>query len=115
MKKTTRYATLINAALTSFALACDRGNPPSAPAASPASAAAATQASAPHAGPVATPDLVAPPQQGPESQQVGEIYQLQAAFHRAKTTQDLDLTMSLWDPPRPRSPEPARRGLEAGA
>jgi ketosteroid isomerase-like protein len=33
---------------------------------------------------------------GPESQ-VGKIYQLQAAFHRAKTTQDLDLMMSLWD------------------
>jgi ketosteroid isomerase-like protein len=32
---------------------------------------------------------------GAESQ-VGEIYQLQAAFHRAKTTQDLDLMMSLW-------------------
>jgi ketosteroid isomerase-like protein len=32
----------------------------------------------------------------PESVQVGEIYQLQAAFHRAKTTQDLDLMMSLW-------------------
>ena len=32
---------------------------------------------------------------GPESQ-VGRIYQLQAAFHRAKTTQDLDLMMSLW-------------------
>jgi ketosteroid isomerase-like protein len=32
---------------------------------------------------------------GPESQ-VGEIYELQAAFHRAKTTQDLDLMMSLW-------------------
>jgi ketosteroid isomerase-like protein len=31
-----------------------------------------------------------------ESVQVGEIYQLQAAFHRAKTTQDLDLMMSLW-------------------
>jgi ketosteroid isomerase-like protein len=31
-----------------------------------------------------------------ESQQIGEIYQLQAAFHRAKTTQDLDLMMSLW-------------------
>jgi ketosteroid isomerase-like protein len=27
---------------------------------------------------------------------VAEIYQLQAAFHRAKTTQDLDLMMSLW-------------------
>jgi ketosteroid isomerase-like protein len=33
---------------------------------------------------------------GPESVQVAEIYQLQAAFHRAKTTQDLDLMMSLW-------------------
>jgi hypothetical protein len=29
---------------------------------------------------------------------VGEIYQLQSAFHRAKTTQDLDLMMSLWAP-----------------
>jgi SnoaL-like domain len=28
--------------------------------------------------------------------QVGEIYQLQAAFHRAKSAQDLDLMMSLW-------------------
>jgi hypothetical protein len=34
---------------------------------------------------------------GPESVQVAEIYELQAAFHRAKTTQDLDLMMSLWD------------------
>lgn len=33
----------------------------------------------------------------PESTQVGEIYELQAAFHRAKTTQDLELMMSLWD------------------
>jgi hypothetical protein len=33
----------------------------------------------------------------PESIQVGEIYQLQAAFHRAKTTQDIDLMMSLWE------------------
>lgn len=32
----------------------------------------------------------------PESVQVAEIYQLQAAFHRAKTNQDLDLMMSLW-------------------
>jgi len=28
---------------------------------------------------------------------VGEIYELQAAFHRAKTTQDIQLMMSLWD------------------
>ena len=35
---------------------------------------------------------------GPESVQVAEIYQLQAAFHRAKTNQDIDLMMSLWAP-----------------
>ena len=29
---------------------------------------------------------------------VGGIYQLQAAFHRAKTTQDIDLMMSIWHP-----------------
>ena len=28
----------------------------------------------------------------------GQIYRLQAAFHRAKSTQDIDLMMSLWDP-----------------
>lgn len=33
---------------------------------------------------------------GPESAQVGLIYELQAAFHRAKTFQDIDLMMSLW-------------------
>lgn len=33
---------------------------------------------------------------GPESTQVAEIYELQAAFHEAKTTQNLDLMMSLW-------------------
>jgi hypothetical protein len=27
---------------------------------------------------------------------VGDIYRLQAAFHRAKTTQDIELMMSLW-------------------
>ena len=31
-----------------------------------------------------------------ESAQSGDIYRLQAAFHRAKTTQDLNLMMSLW-------------------
>ena len=35
---------------------------------------------------------------GPESTQVAEIYQLQAAFHLAKSNQDIDLLMSLWDP-----------------
>jgi SnoaL-like domain len=34
----------------------------------------------------------------PASVQVAKIYRLQAAFHRAKTTQDLDLMMSLWAP-----------------
>lgn len=33
---------------------------------------------------------------GGESVQVAEIYQLQAAFHRAKTTADINLMMSLW-------------------
>lgn len=33
---------------------------------------------------------------GPESAQVGLIYELQAAFHRAKSTQDIDLMMALW-------------------
>jgi ketosteroid isomerase-like protein len=33
---------------------------------------------------------------GPASEQVAEIYRLQAAFHRAKTTQDINLMMSLW-------------------
>lgn len=34
----------------------------------------------------------------PDSTQVAKIYQLQAAFHRAKTTQDIDLMMTLWTP-----------------
>jgi ketosteroid isomerase-like protein len=42
---------------------------------------------------LALPDLA---RADDESPQIGEIYQLQAAFHRAKTTQDLDLMMSLW-------------------
>jgi hypothetical protein len=33
-----------------------------------------------------------------DSAAVGHIYRLQAAFHRAKTNQDIDLMMSLWDP-----------------
>ena len=35
---------------------------------------------------------------GPDSVEVSKIYQLQAAFHKAKSTQDIDLLMSLWDP-----------------
>ena len=34
---------------------------------------------------------------GPATADVGQIYQLQAAFHRAKTAQDIALMMSLWD------------------
>jgi len=34
---------------------------------------------------------------GPDSTQVAQIYQLQAAFHLAKRTQSIDLMMSLWD------------------
>ena len=29
---------------------------------------------------------------------LGDIYRLQAAFHRAKSTQDIDLMMALWHP-----------------
>jgi len=35
---------------------------------------------------------------GPESAHIGEIYGLQANYHQAKTTQDINLMMSLWDP-----------------
>jgi hypothetical protein len=34
----------------------------------------------------------------PESAHSGEIYQLQANYHRAKSTQDIGLMLSLWDP-----------------
>jgi hypothetical protein len=44
---------------------------------------------------VAPASLVAAQVEGPSSP-VGDIYQLQAAFHRAKTMQDIDLMMSLW-------------------
>jgi hypothetical protein len=35
---------------------------------------------------------------GPATADVAKIYQLQAAFHQAKTAQDIELMMSLWDP-----------------
>jgi hypothetical protein len=35
---------------------------------------------------------------GPATADVAQIYQLQAAFHRAKTAQDIELMMSLWAP-----------------
>jgi hypothetical protein len=58
---------------------------------------------------------------------VGQIYRLQAAFHRAETSQDIDLMMSLWDSRAtltvlddPKSPYagfdwPARSAVRAGA
>lgn len=44
---------------------------------------------------VAPASFVAAQVEGPASA-VGDIYQLQAAFRRAKTMQDIDLMMSLW-------------------
>lgn len=41
----------------------------------------------------AMPPQVTPP----DSTQTGLIYELQAAFHRAKTNQDIELMMSVWD------------------
>jgi len=35
---------------------------------------------------------------GPATPDISDIYQLQAAFHRAKTSQDIALMLSLWDP-----------------
>jgi hypothetical protein len=35
---------------------------------------------------------------GPATPDIGYIYQLQAAFHQAKTAADIKLMMSLWDP-----------------
>ena len=35
---------------------------------------------------------------GPATADVAQNYQLQAAFHQAKTAQDIELMMSLWDP-----------------
>src|SRR5579864_7620850 len=35
---------------------------------------------------------------GPEGADVAQIYQLQAAFHLAKSTQNIDYMMWLWDP-----------------
>jgi hypothetical protein len=35
---------------------------------------------------------------GSATADVAQVYELQAAFHRAKTAQDIELMMSLWDP-----------------
>jgi ketosteroid isomerase-like protein len=98
MKAETFYATLVNATLLTFALACDRSNPPSAPAVASRTAASRIQASSPRSTTFGNAEREEPEEDGPGSAQVGKIYKLQAAFHRAKTTQDLDLMMSLWDP-----------------
>ena len=34
---------------------------------------------------------------GPATADIAQIYSIQAAFHRAKTAQDIELMMSLWD------------------
>jgi hypothetical protein len=59
-----------------------------------------TMAAAVGVGSVAAARLVPAMAQvsGPATADVAEIYQLQAAFHRAKTAQDIALMMSLWDP-----------------
>jgi hypothetical protein len=59
-----------------------------------------TMAAAVSVGGVAAAHLVPARAQvsGPATADVAEIYQLQAAFHRAKTAQDIELMMSLWDP-----------------
>ena len=59
-----------------------------------------TMAAAVSVGGVAAANLVPASAQvsGPATADVAQIYQLQAAFHRAKTAQDIELMMSLWDP-----------------
>jgi hypothetical protein len=48
------------------------------------------------AGMAASPALFLAAQGEAPGSPIGDIYQLQSAFHRAKSTQDLDLMMSLW-------------------
>ena len=48
------------------------------------------------AGVVLAPASLVGAQVEAPSSAVADIYQLQSAFHRAKSTQDLDLMMSLW-------------------
>lgn len=49
-------------------------------------------------GGLAIPPLLRADEMGHDSEETGEIYQLQATFHLAKSTQNIDLLMSLWDP-----------------
>ncbi len=93
------YAALV---LLGLALACDRGGgSATAPAVSSTSAASKLHAPSARANPSLSAEERAEHdperEDGSEGVAVGKIYELQAAFHRAKTTQDLDLMMSLWD------------------
>ena len=49
-------------------------------------------------GGLAIPSVVGADGTGHDSEETADIYQLQAAFHLAKSTQNIDLLMSLWDP-----------------
>jgi len=59
-----------------------------------------TMAAAVSVGGVAAANLLPATAQvsGPATADVAKIYQLQAAFHLAKTAQDIALMMTLWDP-----------------
>jgi len=49
-------------------------------------------------GGLAIPPFLGADVMGHDSEETADIYQLQAAFHLAKSTQNIDLMMSLWDP-----------------
>ena len=49
-------------------------------------------------GAIVVPSLLEAQVLGHDREEAGAIYQLQAAFHLAKSTQNIDLMMSLWDP-----------------
>ena len=49
-------------------------------------------------GGLAIPPFLGADVMGHDSEETADIYQLQAAFHLAKSTQNIDLLMSLWDP-----------------
>jgi hypothetical protein len=52
----------------------------------------------PKHGGLAIPPFLGADVMGHDSEETADIYQLQAAFHLAKSTQNIDLLMSLWDP-----------------
>src|SRR5579864_7123409 len=51
-----------------------------------------------HRRPCSQPEAAAGSGERPEGADVAQIYQLQAAFHLAKSTQNIDYMMWLWDP-----------------